>query len=63
MKRQRILLLGIAICIALSCIGCIRFSGGKKTEIPIKKLAYDTKKRGNILYISKRTADMNPTLC
>ena len=40
MKRQRILLLGIAICIVLSCIGCIRFSGGKKTEIPIKKLLW-----------------------
>ncbi len=57
MKRQRIqriLLLGIAICIALSCIGCIRFSRGKKTEIPIKKLAYDTKKKGeHIVYIKE----------
>ena len=54
MKRQRILLLGIAICIALSCIGCIRFSGGKKTEIPIKKLAYDTKRIGkHIVYIKE----------
>ena len=56
MKRQRILLLGIAICIALSCIGCIRFSGGKKTEIPIKKLAYDTKKKGeHIVYIKEKS--------
>ena len=56
MKRQRILLLGIVICIALSCIGCIRFSGGKKTEIPIKKLAYDTKKRGeHIVYIKEKS--------
>ena len=56
MKRQRILLLGIAICIVLSCIGCIRFSGGKKTEIPIKKLAYDTKKRGeHIVYIKEKS--------
>lgn len=54
MKRQRILLLGIVICIALSCIGCIRFSRGKKTEIPIKKLAYDTKKKGeHIVYIKE----------
>ena len=56
MKRQRILLLGIVICIALSCIGCIRFSGGKKTEIPIKKLAYDTKKKGeHIVYIKEKS--------
>ena len=56
MKRQRILLLGIAICIVLSCIGCIRFSGGKKTEIPIKKLAYDTKKKGeHIVYIKEKS--------
>ncbi len=56
MKRRTILLLGIAICIALSCIGCIRLSRGKKTEIPIKKLAYDTKKRGkHIVYIKEKS--------
>ena len=52
MKRQRVILLGIAICIALSCIGGIQLSEGKKTEISIEQLAYDIKKIWeNIVYV------------
>ena len=52
MKRQRVILLGIAICIAMSCIGGIRLSEGKKTEISIEQLAYDIKKIWeNIVYV------------
>ena len=54
MKRQRILLLGIAICVLFSYIGYAVFLEENTTPIPIEQLAYDTKKKGeHIVYIKE----------
>ena len=54
MKRQRILLLGIAICVLFSYIGYAVFLEENTTPIPIEQLAYDTKRIGkHIVYIKE----------
>ena len=56
MKRQRILLLGIAICVLFSYIGYAVFLEENTTPIPIERLAYDTKKKGeHIVYIKENS--------
>ena len=60
MKRQRILLLGIAICVLFSYIGYAVFLEENTTPIPIERLAYDTKRIGKHIVYIKEDGEYEP---